>query len=211
MLSPWLLPSSRVYFISESKLYLVFLGYRMDNLIYLAILVILSIISSAWKKKNQEKENAPNDADLEEEIRRMAERFMGKREEPRNTPPVETYQPAKPTTPSYESFDEYAGDERYSRYEEKYTQRRIDYSEEDIKQVEERHESYKRPEYALPFDNYDQKSIESMQKGKELHSLMHDDDAKTKAGDKLEKHTLFEDFDPRKAIIYAEILKRPEY
>lgn len=182
----------------------------MDNLIYLAILIILSIISSAWKKKNQEKENAPNDADLEEEIRRMAERFMGKKEEPRNTPPFETYQPVKPQTPSYESYDEYAGDEKYSRYEEQYT-RRVDYSEEDIKQVEAKHESYKRPEYAMAFDNYDQKSVESMQKGKELHSLMNPDAAKPHEDTKIEKHVLFEDFDPRKAIIYAEILKRPEY
>jgi hypothetical protein len=194
----------------------------MSSVVSIAIIIILSLISSAWKKKNQENSSpSAEDTDLEEELRRMAERMMGKKEKEApsetTTPPVvETFRSLRDEhreskSSPYETFDNDEGDVKYEKYNRIPDTTAVDYSERDIKRVAQQQETYKTPTYISYTENYDQRTLESFKKGKELHTVMNTENEKVQLHDEVEKHIMFEDFDPRKAIIYAEIMKRPEY
>lgn len=196
----------------------------MDNLLYLAILIVFSIVSSILnkKKKDREQENSAPDVSLEDEIRRMAERMMGKIEEEKPQAPVEYNQP-EPEKKYKKLADEINGspydtdeddvdyDEDLEPLEQIPTRSVVDYSQNDVEALKKYNETLKNLKYGqTPPTNYEQKSIDSIKAGRELHSVM-DHTAKDTSGIDAIENRFMDDFDARKAIIYAEIFKRPEY
>lgn len=198
----------------------------MDNLLYLAILIIFSIVSNVLNKKNKEKEakrptTTPDEPSLEDEIRRMAERMMGKQETPTPAPkPVEP-EPVKYKTLAEERnekspYDSYEDDVDYDEdlepIETTAPRKVIDYSQRDIENLRDYNEKLKQQKYTPQVTNYEQKSIDSLKAGHELHSVMEHTATPTNVvEDTIDERFDFEDFDARKAVLYAEILKRPQY
>lgn len=196
----------------------------MDNLLYLAILIVFSIVSSILnkKKKDREQENSAPDVSLEDEIRRMAERMMGKIEEEKPQAPVEYNQPEPEKKykkladeingSPYDAYDDDVDyDEDLEPLEQIPTRPVVDYSQNDVEALKKYNETLKNLKYGqTPPTNYEQKSIDSLKAGRELHSVM-DHTAKDTSGIDAIENRFMDDFDARKAIIYAEIFKRPEY
>ncbi len=198
----------------------------MDNLLYLAILIVFSIVSRILnkKKKDREQENNAPDASLEDEIRRMAERMMGKTEEPKQQPTVE-YQQAEPEK-QYKKLADEVKDSPYDTYDDDVdydedlepleqipSRPVVDYSQNDVEALKKYNETLKNLKYGQTAPtNYEQKSIDSLKAGRELHTVMAHTEDKYKGIETAEEARFdLGDFDARKAIIYAEILKRPEY
>lgn len=197
----------------------------MDNLLYLAILIVFSIVSSILnkKKKDREQENSAPDVSLEDEIRRMAERMMGKIEEEKPQAPVEYNQPEPEKKykkladeingSPYDAYDDDVDyDEDLEPLEQIPTRPVVDYSQNDVEALKKYNETLKNLKYGqTPPTNYEQKSIDSLKAGHELHTVMNTEDIYK--GIENEQETSFDmsDFDARKAIIYTEIFKRPEY
>lgn len=195
----------------------------MDNLLYLAILIVFSIVSSILnkKKKDREQKNSDPDVSLEDEIRRMAERMMGKTEEPKPQPPVEYTQPEPEK--NYRKLADEVKESPYDTYDDDYdeevepleqipTRPVVDYSQNDVEALKKYNETLKNLKYGqTPPTNYEQKSIDSLKAGRELHTVMDHKAKETSTIEAVEDRFSMDDFDARKAIIYAEIFKRPEY
>lgn len=183
----------------------------IENIIYIAIFILFSLFSGnkANKKKRErerEQESEAPDSSLEEEIRKMAERMMGKVEEPTPTKQPTEYRSA-PQQNSYETY-EGEGYDTAKPLETVSAPPVINYSQQDIERAERENERFRNGETKVDYRNYEAEVVESLKKGKEKHSVI---DRKSVAiTDRDVAETVFE-FDGRKAIIYAEILRRPEY
>jgi hypothetical protein len=176
----------------------------LETIFYIAMFILFSVFSGAANRKKKKKEEKHEGPTLEEEIRRMQEQILGKREN-RNTT---AEQPATERPVSrfpYETMDgEQEETQRYKRVE------RENYSLEDIKRVEHQYETYKPSNYTPLIPNYESQSVDALSRGTELHSVM-DKTQPNKRFARIDEQIGEIDFDARKAIIYSEILRRPEY
>lgn len=182
----------------------------LETILYIAMFILFSVFSGAAnrKKKKNEQEGRREENQgptLEEEIRRMQEQILGKREDRRTTEdrPAQNQRPVSRSP--YETLDDEEEEtQRYKRIE------REDYSLDTIKKTEQQYETYTPPNYKTEMPNYENQSVEALAKGKELHSVM--DKAKPfNRFEKIDEQIGDIEFDARKAIIYSEILRRPEY
>lgn len=183
----------------------------LETIFYIIVAGISIISGMRANKKKKEQENEPlPDTSLEEELRRMAERMMGKKEEETTPPtvtPTQRQETVKPRPFVYDTYETIDSDENRQRELEDLETAPyapvVNYSEMDIRRREAELAAMTAPE------NYEAKAVEAIQKGKELHTVI---DSGRKPENKIEQHIDFlSDFDPRKAVIYAEIMKRPEW
>ncbi len=195
----------------------------IENIIYIAIFILFSIFSGKKKadKKKRQKEEEEADApdtspSLEDEIRRMTERLTGKveakKEQEATTPTQPEYKRPQYATP-YETDENKIN---YDRDEEPIeripTQPITNYGNDDIERLREHNKRLRTKKYEeKEVTNYEYRSIDSLAKGKELHSVMDDDKETTTVVETLDEYIDFSDFDAREAVVYAEILKRPQY
>lgn len=182
----------------------------LETILYIAMFILFSVFSGAAnrKKKKNEQEGRREESQgptLEEEIRRMQEQILGKRED-RTTTEERPAQNRRPVSRSpYETLDDEEEEtQRYKRIE------REDYSLEDVKKAERQYESYTPSSYKTEIPNYESQSVDALGKGKELHSVM-DQTKPFNRFERIDEQIGEIDFDARKAIIYSEILRRPEY
>lgn len=195
----------------------------IETIIYIAIFILFSLFSGKKKAdKNKrgrkyEEEYEEEDTSLEDEIRRMAERMTGKetQEQKPAEPEYKTQETKKEEyTSPYKTYDRKTNYDRDVEPIEKIpTEPVTDYSVNDIDKLREYNERLKKMRYEEKVENYEAKSVESLLKGKELHSIMEEEDEEEGKGlmEIIDERFDYSNFDPRKAVIFTEILKRPEY
>ncbi|HYG14257.1 MAG TPA: hypothetical protein VEC12_00785 [Bacteroidia bacterium] len=179
----------------------------LETIFYIAMFILFSVFSGAAnrKKKKNEQENRREDNQgptLEEEIRKMQEQILGKRETQ-----AEAREQQRPISRSpYETLDDDQEEtQRYKRIE------RENYSLEDIKKVERQYETYTPSSYKTEIANYENQSVDALGRGKEQHSVMDKKTFPVNRFDHSDEVAEPFDFDARKAFIYSEIFRRPEY
>lgn len=196
----------------------------IETIVYIAIFILFSIFSGnkANKKKKrggrEESEHDSPDTSLEDEIRRMADRMMGKKEEEKPQPTEYKREEYKPLSERHKEEEK----SPYETYNRNYDNERpleripsepvVDYSENDIETLREYNKRIQAERYKTEVINYEAKSVESLAKGKELHTVMDDEEPEQKnVMEIIDERFDYSNFDPRKAVIFTEILKRPQY
>lgn len=206
------------------------MDFDFSTIIYIIAAILFSLFSRKKKadKKRREKEgeeeynNAPEES-LEDEIRKMAERMTGKKTEEKKPEPVSTSESDYRTEekrPQYASpYERHDNKTNYDRdiepLEQIPTQPITDYSVSDVESLREYNERIKSQKYAANVTNLEARAIDSLAKGKELHTVMDEENEENE--ETSEGITAIDDsidasnFNGRKAFIYSEIFKRPEY
>lgn len=183
----------------------------LETIFYIIIagISIISGMRANKKKKAQETQPEP-DTSLEEELRRMAERMMGKKEEETTQPtetPTQRQETVRPRPFVYDTYETIESDEnRYRELVDLETAQPmpvVNYSEMDIRRREAEQAAMASPE------NYEARAVEALQHGQELHTVV--DNRRNKENKVIDHIDFLSDFDARKAVIYAEIMKRPEW
>lgn len=193
----------------------------IETIVYIAILILFSLFSGKKKadknKRRREAEAEEYDApetSLEDEIRRMAERMTGqKKEEKKPEPEYKSQETKKEYTSPYETYDRKTNYDRDLEPLERIpTEPVTDYSVSDVETLREYNERIRAKKYEANVTNLEKRSIDSLAKGKELHTVMGDEEEESKSVmEIIDERFDYSNFDPRKAVIFTEILKRPQY
>lgn len=199
------------------------MDFDFSTIIYIIAAILFSLFSRKKKadKKRREKEgeeeyDAPEES-LEDEIRKMAERMTGKKAEEKPEPTPEPEYKTEEERPQYASpYERYDNKTNYDRdiepLEQIPTKPVTDYSVSDVESLREYNERIKSQKYAANVTNLEARSVDSLAKGKELHTVMDEEDEETSEGiTTIDDSINASNFDGRKAFIYSEIFKRPEY
>jgi FtsZ-interacting cell division protein ZipA len=196
------------------------MDFDFSTIIYIIIAILFSIFSGKKKaKKNapqqDEEEYEEQETSLEDEIRKMAERMTGKTETPKEEPKPEykTEEKRPQYATPYERYDNKTNYDRDIEPLEKIPSEPVtDYSVDDIEALRKYNESLKAQKYATTTTNLESRAIDSLAKGKELHTVMNKkEDEIGKSITAIDEKIDASNFDGRKAFIYSEIFKRPEY
>jgi hypothetical protein len=190
----------------------------IETIVYIAIFILFSIFSGnkANKKKRSQPEEEYDEPDtsLEDEIRRMAERMTGKRtQEKQPEPEYRAEEKKKEYTSPYKTYDRKTNYDRDVEPIERIPTEPVkDYSVSDVESLREYNERIRNQKYEPEVTNLEARSIDSLARGMELHSVMDDKEEENKSlMEIIDERFDYSNFDPRKAVIFTEILKRPEY
>lgn len=198
------------------------MDFDFSTIIYIIIAILFSLFSGKKKadKKRRDSEgeeeyDAP-ETSLEEEIRKMAERMTGKVETPKEEPTPKPEYKAEEKRPQYATpYERYDNKTNYDRdvepLEQIPTEPVTDYSVSDVEALRRYNERIKSQKYEANVTNLEKRSIDSLAKGKELHTVMDEEEETSEGIVVIDERIDASNFDARKAFIYSEIFNRPKY